>query len=77
LPIVVPLALPRLFTVEVSIIEADKMEILAIVVLCASTILGFSTTETKPKTKTNTRRDDDPDSAFIESYDSKGSSGEG
>lgn len=44
------------------------MEILAIVVLGVSAFVSFSTTERKPKIKTNLRNQD-PDWAFTESYD--------
>lgn len=49
------------------------MEILAIVVLGVSAFISFSTTECKPKIKTD-RRNEDPDWAFTESYDLDSSS---
>jgi hypothetical protein len=49
------------------------MEILAIVILGVSTILGFATNERKPRPKLDIRKDEDPDRAFTESYDMGGS----
>ncbi len=45
------------------------MEILAIVILGFSAIVGFSTNDRKPKPKTNPHNEQDPDLAFTESYD--------
>ncbi len=42
------------------------MELLAIVVLGISTLVGFSTNGNKPKPKTNASRNDDPDWQFNE-----------
>jgi len=54
----------------ISIIEAKHMELLAIVVLGISTLVGFSTNGNKPKSKTNASRNDDPDWQFNEPYNS-------
>jgi hypothetical protein len=62
-----------LFTPEVSIIEAEKMELLAILVLGVVTFVSFSTNERKPKTKTDRRANSDPDWAFTQSGDLDGS----
>jgi len=64
-------------TVEVSIIEAHKMELIAIIVLGISTLVGFSTKERKPKAMTNNSNNDDPDWAFTQSYDFDGNSNKG
>jgi len=59
-----------LSTVEVLIIEAEQMEIFAIVVLGLSVFVGFSTSARKPKIQSDRRREEDPDWAFTEAYDS-------
>lgn len=46
------------------------MELLAIVVLGLSTLVGFSTNDNKPKRKNNARYNDDPDLRFTEPYES-------
>jgi hypothetical protein len=51
------------------------MEILAIVILGVSTLVSFSTSARKPKSKTNQKPDSDADSPFIEAYDLNGSNG--
>jgi hypothetical protein len=45
------------------------MEIVAIVILGLSTIIGFSTKENQPKPRTNNPPDNDPDSVFRQPYD--------
>jgi hypothetical protein len=50
------------------------MEILAIVVLGVSAFVSFSTSEPKPKTKTASRTNEDPDWAFTQSCDLDNSS---
>lgn len=52
-------------------IEAEQMEILAIVVLGLSAVVSFSTSERKSKPLTNRRHNNtDPDWAFTEAFDS-------
>ncbi len=46
------------------------MEIFAIVVLGLSVFVGFSTSARKPKIQSDRRREEDPDWAFTEAYDS-------
>ncbi len=50
------------------------MEILAIVVLGISALVGFSTSDRKPKVQSDRRSEEDPDWAFTEAYDSDESS---
>lgn len=45
------------------------MELLAILVLGISTLVGFSTNDNKPKSKKKANYNDDPDSRFTEPYD--------
>lgn len=52
------------------------MEFLAILVLGVSAVLSFSSSDRKPKTKTNHNPDNDPDWAFTQSGDLNGGSGE-
>lgn len=52
------------------------MEILAIVVLGLSALVGFSTSERKPNVKADRRIEEDPDWAFTEACDSEGNSGQ-
>lgn len=66
-----------LSTVKLSIIEALKMELIAIIVLGISTLVGFSTKERKPEPKTDNRNNDDPDWAFTQSCDVDSNSREG
>lgn len=61
--------------VEISIFEAEQMEIIAIVVLGLSALVGFSTSKPKPNFKTDPRREEDPDWAFTEACDSDSNSG--
>jgi len=49
------------------------MEILAIVVLGVSAIVGFSTSGRKPKNQIDRRSEEDPDWAFTQAYESEGS----
>jgi hypothetical protein len=51
------------------------MEIIAIVVLGLSALVGFSTSEPKPNFKADPRREEDPDWAFTEAGDSDSNSG--
>jgi hypothetical protein len=60
---------------EISIFEAEQMEIIAIVVLGLSALVGFSTSERKSNVKADPRSEEDPDWAFTEACDSDGSSG--
>ncbi|MBD1806353.1 hypothetical protein H6F98_12950 [Microcoleus sp. FACHB-SPT15] len=45
------------------------MEIVAIVILGLSVLIGFSTKENQPKPDTNNEPDNDPDSVFKQPYD--------
>jgi hypothetical protein len=45
------------------------MELVAIVILGLSALIGFSTKENQPKPKTNNPPDNDPDSAFRQPYE--------
>lgn len=51
------------------------MEILAIVILGVSALVSFSTSERKPKSKTNQSPDSDADLPFMEAHDLQGSNG--
>ena len=51
------------------------MELVAIIVLGISTLVGFSTKAQKPKPTTDNDHKDDPDWAFTQSYDFDGNSG--
>ncbi len=53
------------------------MELIAIIVLGISTLVGFSTKERKPKAMSDNGKNDDPDWAFTQSYDLKGNRNEG
>lgn len=75
-PNAVPLTRRTLFAISVSVIEALKMELLAVLVLGVSAVLSFSSSDRKPKTKTNHKHDNDPDWAFTQSGDLNGGSGE-
>ena len=75
-PIALPLTGRRLFSISVSVIEALKMEFLAILVLGVSAVLSFSSSDRKPKTKTNHNHDNDPDLVFTQSGDLKGGNDE-
>jgi hypothetical protein len=63
-----------LSAVEVFIIEAEQMELFAIVVLGLSAIAGFSTSARKPNYEVDPRSKEDPDWAFTQSEDSSDSS---
>ena len=52
------------------------MELIAIIVLGISTLVGFSTKERKQQPLTDNQNNDDPDWAFTQSYDFDGNSGE-
>jgi hypothetical protein len=45
------------------------MELVAIVILGLSALIGFSTKENQPKPQTNHPLDNDPDSVFRQPYD--------
>ena len=51
------------------------MELVAIIVLGISTLVGFSTKERKTKLMTDNQHNDDPDWAFTQSFDVDGNSG--
>lgn len=65
--------LKRIPLVEQSILEAEPMEILAIVVLGVSAFVSFSTSNRQPKANSARRHQEDPDWAFTEAGDSDGS----
>lgn len=69
------IAVVKAFFLELSIIEADFMEILAIVILCVSTLVSFSTSDRKKKSQAERQREYDADLPFTEAYDLESSSG--
>jgi hypothetical protein len=64
---------PTLSLIEVSVIEAEPMEILAIVVLGISAFVSFSTSDRKSKAQIDPRSEEDPDWAFTQAYEADGS----
>ncbi|MEW6493494.1 MAG: hypothetical protein AB1589_13460 [Cyanobacteriota bacterium] len=63
----------RITLVKLPILEAEPMEILAIVVLGVSAFISFSTSNSQPKPNSDRRNQEDPDWAFTEAGDLDGS----